>query len=134
MIVFDLECRDGGERFEAWFRSGADFEAQVSAGLVGCPFCASTNVAKAPMAPSVGRKGRGESPLETLAKVQAELLKDSRWVGGEFADQARAMHSGDIAPERVHGHASGDEARALAEEGVRVAPLPLPVIPPDSIN
>jgi len=24
MIVFDLQCREGGETFEAWFRSNAD--------------------------------------------------------------------------------------------------------------
>ena len=37
MIVFDLQCRDGGETFEAWFRSGADFDQQREAGLVQCP-------------------------------------------------------------------------------------------------
>ena len=34
MIVFDLHCRDGGETFEAWFRSTADYYEQRSAGLV----------------------------------------------------------------------------------------------------
>ena len=39
MIVFDLQCRDGGETFEAWFRSSADYDEQLQAGLVECPFC-----------------------------------------------------------------------------------------------
>ena len=34
MIVFDLQCRDGGETFEAWFGSNADYESQRSSGLV----------------------------------------------------------------------------------------------------
>ena len=133
MIVFDLHCRDGGEIFEAWFRSNADFDEQKSAGLVQCPFCQSANVGKAPMAPSVPRKG-SENPLARLAAMQAEMLKDSRWVGDQFADTARAIHSGERAPEQVHGSATLDQARSLAEDGVPVAPLPLPVTPPNQVN
>ena len=133
MIVFDLHCRDGGETFEAWFRSNEDFDEQRAGGLVQCPFCRSTNVAKAPMAPAVRRKG-SDGPLARLAAVQAELLKDSRWVGDEFADTARAMHSGDVEPEQVHGNATFEQAKSLAEDGVPVAPLPLPVVPPNQVN
>lgn len=134
MIVFDLQCRDGGETFEAWFRSGADFEEQCGAGLVQCPFCRSANVGKAPMAPRVPRKGFDQPPLAKLAALQAELLKKSRWVGDEFADTARAMHSGEIESEQVHGSATIEQAKSLAEDGVPVAPLPLPVLPPSQIN
>jgi hypothetical protein len=133
MIVFDLQCRDGGESFEAWFRSNADYEEQSAAGLVTCPYCQSANVAKAPMAPSVPKKGSGE-PLARLAAAQAEMLKESRWVGEEFADTARAMHSGDIPVEQVHGNATLEQAKGLVDEGVPVAPLPLPVVPPKQLN
>jgi hypothetical protein len=133
MIVFDLQCRDGGESFEAWFRSNADYDEQRAAGLVTCPFCKSANVAKAPMAPSVAKK-RSDGPLARLAAVQAEMLKESRWVGEEFADTARAMHSGDIPTEQVHGNATLDQAKGLIEDGVPVAPLPLPVVPPNQVN
>jgi hypothetical protein len=133
MIVFDLQCLDGGETFEAWFRSGADFEEQTSAGLVQCPYCESPRVAKAPMAPRVPRKG-ADSPLARLAEAQAEMLKDSRWVGDRFAETARAIHSGDIAPEQVHGSATVEQAKSLLDDGVPVAPLPLPVVPPTQVN
>ena len=133
MIVFDLHCRDGGEIFEAWFRSNADFDEQKSAGLVQCPFCQSANVGKAPMAPSVPRKG-SENPLARLAAMQAEMLKDSRWVGDQFADTARAMHSGEIDPSPVHGNATLEQAKSLVDDGVPVAPLPLPVTPPSQVN
>jgi hypothetical protein len=133
MIVFDLQCRDGGESFEAWFRSNADYDEQSAAGLVTCPYCQSANVAKAPMAPSVPKKRSG-GPLDRLAAVQAEMLKDSRWVGEEFADTARAMHSGDIPVEQVHGNATLEQAKGLVDEGVPVAPLPLPVVPPKQLN
>jgi hypothetical protein len=133
MIVFDLQCLDGGETFEAWFGSNADYEEQRSGGLVQCPMCQSSNVAKAPMAPRVPRKGGGD-PFRRLAAMQSELLKNSRWVGDQFAETARAMHSGEIAHEQVHGSTSLAEAKSLVEEGVPVAPLPLPVIPPTDVN
>ncbi|HET8749642.1 MAG TPA: DUF1178 family protein [Sphingomicrobium sp.] len=133
MIVFDLQCRDGGETFEAWFRSNADYEEQREAGLVQCPVCQSANVAKAPMAPRVPKKGSA-SPLARLASAQAELLKDSRWVGDRFAETARAMHSGEIEREQVHGQATLEQAKSLADDGIPVAPLPLPVVPPTQVN
>jgi hypothetical protein len=133
MIVFDLQCLDGGETFEAWFGSNADYEEQRSCGLVQCPVCQSSNVAKAPMAPRVPRKGNG-NPLARLAAIQTEMLKDSRWVGDRFAETARAMHNGEIDCEQVHGSTSFQEAKSLVEEGIPVAPLPLPVLPPTDVN
>jgi hypothetical protein len=132
MIVFDLQCLDGGETFEAWFRSSADYEDQCATGLVQCPFCESTRIAKAPMAPRVPAKS--SNPLARLAAMQAEALKDSKWVGEEFAETARAMHSGEIEPAQVHGQATLAEAKSLVEDGVPVAPLPLPVVPPTQVN
>jgi hypothetical protein len=133
MIVFDLQCRDGGETFEAWFRSNADYDEQREAGLVECPFCQSANVRKAPMAPRLPRKG-SEDSLARIAAVQAEMLKDSRWVGDRFAETARAIHNGEAEREQVHGSATIEQARSLVDDGVPVAPLPLPVRPPNQVN
>ena len=133
MIVFDLQCQDGGETFEAWFRSGADFVDQQAAGLIECPLCKSSNVAKAPMAPRVPRKG-SSGPIARLAAMQAELLKESRWVGEAFADTARAMHNGEMEPALVHGQATLEQAKSLVDDGVPVAHLPLPVTAPNQVN
>jgi hypothetical protein len=133
MIVFDLQCRDECGTFEAWFRSSGDYEEQREAGLVQCPVCRSAEVEKAPMAPRVPPKG-GPSPLARLAAAQAEILKNSRWVGDQFASTARAMHAGEIETEQVHGSATLAQAKSLADEGIPVAPLPLPVTPPTQVN
>lgn len=133
MIVFDLQCLTNGETFEAWFSSSADFDGQSRRGLVQCPFCQSPEVAKAPMAPRIAGTGALE-PLERLALMQTELLKGSRWVGEKFAETARAIHNGEAAREQVHGQATIDQARSLAKDGIPVAPLPLPVVPPDQLN
>ena len=133
MIVFDLQCRDGGETFEAWFRSSSDYDHQLAGGLVECPLCGSSNVGKAPMAPRLPRKS-SDAPLARLAKLQDDLLRDSRWVGDEFAETARAMHCGELELERVHGHATLEQAKSLVDDGVPIAPLPLPVVPPAQVN
>jgi hypothetical protein len=155
MIVFDLSCSDG-HRFEGWFGSSADYEDQRMRGLLCCPTCGSGEVSKAPMAPAVPAKGnaREEVPppqtpqpmantpmpdemrkaLRQLAKVQAQALKNSTWVGDKFAEETRKMHYGERDEAPIHGQASLAEAKALIEEGVPVAPLPFPVAPPDKIN
>lgn len=133
MIVFDLQCQKGCDAFEAWFRSSADYEEQRQAGLVECPFCQSASIEKAPMAPRVPRKG-SDSPLARLAAIQAEILKESRWVGDKFVETARAMHNGEVEREQVHGQATLEQAKSLVDEGVPVAPLPLPVTPPNQVN
>src|SRR5688572_11769576 len=112
MIVFDLQCSGGCVTFEAWFRSNADYEEQHGNGLVQCPYCRSAHVAKAPMAPRVPRKASA-GPLARIAELQAQLLKNSRWVGDEFVETAQAMHSGDVEPAQIHGNATLDQAKSL---------------------
>jgi hypothetical protein len=41
---------------------------------------------------------------------------------------------GEAAPEQVHGNATLEQAKSLAEDGVPIAPLPLPVVPPQQVN
>jgi hypothetical protein len=133
VIVFDLQCREGCGTFEAWFRSSADYEEQRDTGLVQCPFCRSADIEKAPMAPRVPKKG-SDNPLARLAAMQAEMLRDSRWVGDKFAETARAMHNGEVEREQVHGQATLEQAKSLVDDGVPVAPLPLAVTPPNQVN
>lgn len=56
MILYDLRCEEG-HQFEAWFRDSATYDALVTGHEVECPFCASANVSKAPMAPRLARRG-----------------------------------------------------------------------------
>src|SRR6476469_8885835 len=133
MIVFDIQCGGDCGTFEAWFRSTADYEEQRAGGLVQCPVCQSANIDKAPMAPRVPRKG-SDNPIAKLAAIQAEMLKDSRWVGDQFTETARAMHCGEIESAQVHDNATLEQAKSLADDGIPIAPLPLPVTPPSQVN
>ena len=40
----------------------------------------------------------------------------------------------EIAPEQVHGNATPEQAKSMAEDGIPVAPLLLPVTPPSQVN
>jgi hypothetical protein len=44
------------------------------------------------------------------------------------------MHLGETEARPIHGQATPNQAKALADEGVPIAPLPLPVVPPDEAN
>lgn len=151
MIVFDLRCNLAGHVFEAWFGSTADYENQRERGLLACPLCGDSAVEKAVMAPNVASKGNRrqdvpavtdapsdaaqfKSMLTALAKAQAQALKDSDWVGKDFTDRARAMHLGEIEQRSIHGQATPEQAKELIEEGVEIAALPLPVVPPEARN
>ena len=137
MIVFDLHC-GGGHVFEAWFGSQEDYDGQRSRGLVSCPMCDDPNVSKAPMAPRIatGAKEAGDrrAAMKTLMEMQARMLAGSEDVGSRFAEEARAIHAGDAEERLIHGRATPEEARRLVEEGVPVAPLPLPVREPSRDN
>jgi hypothetical protein len=161
MIVFDLQCSHS-HKFEAWFGSSGDYEAQKARGLVSCPVCNDPVVEKAVMAPAVSAKSNQrearalarpgphnprsvatlgtedaaklQAVMHQLAEVQAQLLENSAWVGDSFADKARAMHYGDEPRESIHGTTNIEEAQALVEEGIAVAPLPIPVVPPGERN
>jgi hypothetical protein len=159
MIVFDLSCQPHAHRFEGWFGSSDDFAQQQARGLVTCPTCGSADVIKAVSAPNLGRKGnqlssptRQPEPvavphqtsaplppeavamLKTIATMQAEALKSSTWVGTRFADNARAMHYGETDSVPIHGETTPEEARALIDEGVEIAPILFPIAPPGKAN
>lgn len=147
MIVFDLKC-GGGHVFEAWFGSSADYEAQQARKLVQCPICGDGTVGKAVMAPRLGKGAAEDAPvsvasapapdmkalLGAMAQLQAKMLEKSQWVGRRFADEARAIHLGETEHRPIHGEATPSEAAALADEGIEVMPLPLPITPPDQSN
>ena len=72
--------------------------------------------------------------LKAIATMQAEALKSSTWVGKRFADNARAMHYGETEVTAIHGQATPQQARALIEEGVDIAPIMFPIAPPKDLN
>jgi hypothetical protein len=138
MIRFALTC-EHDHRWDAWFASGDSYEDQVARGLVDCPVCGSTAVRKAPMAPAIvtGRAAEPKAPVATppdakdapepvrafFEQWRRHVADNYAYVGDAFADEARAIH--ETGEERlIYGETTPEEARALIEDGVPVAPLP----------
>ena len=155
MIRYTLRC-DKDHSFESWFQSSGAYDSQVKRKLVSCPVCGSAKVDKAIMAPRiVSKKGRDKAPVpveappaeaaatestplmmaqerELRAKIKElrdHIVKNADNVGERFPNEARKMHYGDIEHRPIFGEASPEEAKALIDEGVEVAPLP--VLPED---
>lgn len=145
MKVLNLQCTHE-HAFEGWFASEDDFGQQLARGLVSCPLCGDAAIRKMLSAPRLNlRGGRGPDAAPEQATgngvalghsapgsaLQANLLQAMRAVmantedvGERFADEARAMHHGDIDHRNIRGRTSADVALELIEEGIDVMPLP----------
>lgn len=153
MILFDLQC-ERGDRFEAWFRSNGDYDAQASAGRIACPLCDSARVAKALMAPAVPASTRNAAApvgrdiavapatpappapqaaaggpdlakaFEVMQQIAREVRSKSDYVGPRFAEEARKIHYEEAPARSIYGEASAAEMKELSDEGVGFHPLP----------
>ncbi len=136
MIHYSLQC-DQDHAFDGWFASSADFDRQKSAGFVTCPHCHSAAVSKLLMAPNVSTGRRKETmqavAMDTVRREMISKLKEAvkeiragaEDVGERFPEEARKIHYGEAEARGIIGQASLDEAQALTEEGIEIAPLPV---------
>jgi hypothetical protein len=56
-----------------------------------------------------------------------EVMKQTVDVGDRFPEEARRIHYGEAEARGIRGHATPQERAALADEGIEVMPLPVPV-------
>jgi hypothetical protein len=145
MIRYSLIC-EAGHGFESWFPSSDSYDTQVARGLVTCPVCDSAQVSKALMVPSVARTDRDrpsapvparpDAPVTVIAEPERQLramlralrehvVAHSEHVGARFPEEARKIHYGEAEERSIYGEASPAEARALVEEGIEVAAIPI---------
>jgi hypothetical protein len=67
-----------------------------------------------------------ERELRTkLKELRDHLVANSENVGQKFPEEARKMHYGEKKHRSIYGTASPDDAKALHEEGIEFAPLPV---------
>ena len=135
MIKYALVCEQE-HTFEGWFSVSGDFDDQQARGLLDCPVFASKAVRKAIMAPAVrGSKAQPAATpeptpqmrqmmMQAMGEVRRHVEENFDYVGDTFAAEARAIHEGRSEDRGIYGEATPKEVRALAEDGVRVAPLP----------
>jgi hypothetical protein len=126
-------------------------DTEVNKAVMAPRICAKSNQLTAPCAAPVSTKEPAPVPVMTtdegqpspdfirrvvaeIAAQQAAILPQSRWVGRDFSDAARAMHEGRAADHLIHGEASPEEAEALRDDGIAAMPLLVPIVPPDLAN
>jgi hypothetical protein len=141
LIRYSLSC-DNAHEFEGWFSESADFDRQVESGFLTCPVCNSAAISKLLMAPSVST-ARKKTEMQTLAmdaarkeamaklKEAVEAIKaNAEDVGTKFPEEARKIHYGEADARGIIGKATPDEAKALVDEGIEIAAIP--VLPDDT--
>jgi hypothetical protein len=144
MKVLDLQCARQ-HVFEGWFASEHDFSDQQQRGLVACPLCGDTAIAKKLSAPRLNL-GHSKEPVESKQDVVTDatdkalqaawlvaarrILAQTEDVGERFAEEARKIHYGEVEERGIRGKASRAETESLMEEGIVVMPLPMP----DALN
>ena len=145
MKVLNLQCGHA-HAFEGWFASEDDFQDQLARGLVECPLCGDTGIAKLPSAPRLNlgasepaAPAQAAAPKQEVmnaapnAQLQAawmqlvkQVMANTEDVGERFAEEARKIHYGESEERGIRGQASKEETQALLEEGIGVLPLPIP--------
>ncbi len=148
MIVFNLAC-EADHRFEGWFASAEDFDAQGRRSLLSCPVCGSSDVRKQLSAPrlnlsSIGGNEEASQERKDVAMVGPDhaqlvamlrkVIESTEDVGQKFPEEARRIHYKEVPARPIRGLASRDEAKALSEEGIEVAHLPFPVVDKSQLN
>ncbi len=131
MILFELRCGND-HHFEAWFRDNATYESLSASGEIACPVCGDARVTKAIMAPRLNRATGARLDAHDTAQEMRRVLGEIRttiesscdYVGDKFADEARKIHYGESDSRPIYGEASGDDVKALEEEGVDFARIP----------
>lgn len=133
MKVLNLRCSHG-HAFEGWFGSEAEFQDQLTRGLVSCPLCGDVAIEKMPSAPrlNLGAEQPAPTPPATpqnderqrIWAAMRQALANAEDVGERFVDEARRMHHGETEHRQIRGQASVADALELLEEGVPVLPLP----------
>ncbi|WP_421739197.1 DUF1178 family protein [Caulobacter sp.] len=144
MIKYALQC-DAAHAFEGWFGSSSDYDDQSARGLVECPVCGSRGVSKQIMSPAVaGTKAQNAGPdvdpkmremmMTAMGEVRRHVEENFDNVGDAFAREARDIHEGKSEERGIYGEATPAEAKALIEDGIKVAPLPPPAPKKTDLN
>jgi hypothetical protein len=135
MKVYNLSCGHH-HRFEGWFSSEEDFNAQLETAAIGCPVCDNRAITRLPSAPhlSLSSSPQMETP-DAGAAARAKMLELMRQivthtedVGERFAEEARRMHYKERDECAIRGIATRQEVEELSDEGIEVVLLPLPAM------
>jgi hypothetical protein len=135
MIAYDLQCING-HCFEGWFEDRKAYEKQEKNGLIACPVCNNTSIARIPSTFAI----KSSTSLKKISDQQADLVnmgqkiidfveKNFDDVGTDFSKEALKMHYGVSEVRNIKGVSTKEEEKTLVKEGVQFFKVPMPVAP-----
>lgn len=110
MKVLNLQC-GLGHRFEGWFGNEAEFQSQVSRGLLNCPMCGESGIIKMPSAPRLNLRG-AENP-------NAPVGSSSNGVVSGTSDRFVSDHRPDSSSETTSLGVPSFDAKAVLVSALR---------------
>lgn len=135
MVKYVLRC-ENTHSFEAWFPDSNAYEIQRENNLINCPFCQTSKVEKAIMAPNIRTSKKAAQTqtkkeellsddfVKAMEGIKNQIRDNFDYVGRDFAEEARAIHNGEKAQRLIYGESSNQEISELIDEGVPIAPIP----------
>ena len=136
MIKYKLVCKDCEITFDSWFASSQEYEKLKKKKFLNCHNCSSLNVEKSLMAPTlISTKNTSQSSVNELEKIskikktlkeyQNFIKKNFKYVGENFAFEARSIHYNSKKKNLgIYGTASKQELKELSEEGIDTHMIP----------
>ena len=157
MIRYALTC-DREHAFESWFKDSEAFDQLSAQKRLVCPECGSGVVVKALMAPSVLRGSKASRTMaaseievdapgaqkpqslallddgqrklrEAVRLLHRKIVDTADDVGRAFPEEARRIHEGEAPSRSIYGQATGEEVKALLDDGVPL--MAIPALPDD---
>jgi hypothetical protein len=131
MIAYDLACSNG-HTFEGWFDDAKAYDRQKRKGLIACPICADTSVARRPSTFGIKSAASPSPPaginFEELGRRLLDFVnRNFDNVGPDFAKEALKIHYGATEPRNIRGVSTSQEEDSLRSEGVQFVKLPIPI-------
>ena len=135
MIKYKLFCKKCDLNFDSWFASSNEYERLKKKKLLNCHRCNSFNVEKTIMAPQlINSKSKVDKKIDfekynkikkTIIGYQKFIKENFKYVGDNFAYEARSIHYGDKKKSKgIYGSASREDLKELKEEGIDAQMIP----------
>jgi len=122
--------------FDSWFASSKEYDKLKKKKFLNCHNCSSLNVEKSLMSPTlINTKNKNQSSVNDLEKIskikktmkeyQNFIKKNFKYVGANFAYEARSIHYNSKKKNTgIYGTASKEELKELSEEGIDAQMIP----------
>lgn len=135
MIKYNLNCDECQLFFDSWFSNSSEFDRLKRKKLVLCSNCGSAKVNKSIMSPNVSSaievNKTDVKEIKFKDKIRKKILeyqkfikKNCKYVGEDFAYEARSIHYDKKKVKAIYGKATSEEINELKEEGIQTITIP----------